>query len=579
MTDAELSLRGFSDTALWAANSLTIRNKSGIPVNLNFSPSQLKLDAAVKRSEELGIPGRHVWVKGRQVHLSVGAVTQVFKRVAFLEGQNAIILAQDLKTNSNLFRYFKQLLDSYIPWCGIERLGTVSIKTTPGNQEIEFEGGGRVMFGSAQTFTVARGFSFRVALFSEAAYYPPERAAETVAGVLNAMPDDPDTLVIVESTGYGQTGWFYDLYSKAADPRNASNWRAGFFGYQEHPENKLPLICSPEEFERSISGPEQEERLKLNLSLEQVAWRRTIIADKCGGNLRLFHQEHPSNWRQAFQAGGRARFDSTRVDRWQAQEDAVTYDLKLEDVGLEKKPVAVPRLDGLGPLKMFVLPAKNRGYCIGIDSAQGIDVAERGAESNPDWSAAHVIDTRSGQQVAIYRERIIPAEFGKVLVALAQLYDNAFMNPEVTGVGLATVQAILAAGYPPSLIYHRDRSPDNMEPKTTVELGWNTTMATRPMIISAIETALLEASSHLYDPVSIHEHRIFQTSVKGKPQAPPGQHDDCVFAHGLALVALMQARWAFDRLERARKARQLDRRSEPGAKYGGSGNQQERRRL
>jgi hypothetical protein len=578
MTDAEIALKAFADTALWAAHSLTIRNKSGIAVPLQLSPSQISLDQAIRRSEEQGIPGRHVWVKGRQVHLSVGAVLQIFKRVAFLEGQNAIILAHNLKTNSNLFNYFRQFIDTYVPWCGIEMLKVVRVNTTPGNQEIEFAGGGRVIFGSAQTFTVARGFSFRLALFSEAAYYPPERAAETVAGVLNAMPDDPDTLVVVESTGWGQTGWFYELYSKAADARNASNWRPGFFGYHQHPENRLALLCPAVEFERSLDAAEQLERQKLQLSLEQLHWRRVILQDKCNGNLRLFHQEHPSDWRQAFQFAGRARFDQARLARWFAQHEAVTHDLRLEDVGLEKRPVAVPRLDGAGPLKIFVPPAKSRGYVIGIDSAQGIDVSERGAEPNPDYSVAHVMDTKTGQQVAIYRERIDTAEFGRVVVALAQLYDNAFLNPETTGVGLATLKAILSAGYPASLIYHRDRAPDNMEPKTTVELGWNTTQSTRPMIISAIETSLLEQSSHLYDPVAIHEHRIFQTSVKGKPQAPPGHHDDCVFAHGLALVALEQARWAFDRMERARRARQLDRRSEPGAKYGGSP-QATRRRM
>jgi hypothetical protein len=579
MTTSELALRGFANTALWCEHSLTIRNKAGIPVPLRLSPSQLKLDEAVTRSRKQGIPGRHVWTKGRQVHMSVAAVLQIFRAVAFMEGQNAIILANDHKTNTNLFNYFKQFVDSYVPWCGIEMLKVESINTTAGNQEIRFAGGGRVLFGSAKTFTVARGFSIRAVLLSEASYYPPERAAETTAGLLSAVPDDLDTLVIVESTGYGQVGFFYELFSKANDPRaNRGDWRAGFFGWHEHPENILALNCSREEFEASLDETEKLERQKYNLSLEQLAWRRKVIHDKCNGNIRLFRQEHPANALEAFQAGGRARFDSTRVDRWIPQHEATTYDLDLEQVGLEKRPVARPRLDGGGALKIFVQPKPATGYVIGADSAQGIDVAERGADANPDYSVAHVMDCKSGQQVAIWRDRVTPAEFARVLAALGQLYGWAFLCPESNNDGKATIQALLATSYPPSLIYHRDRAPDNMEPKTTVELGWLTTQASRPILISAIETALLEVSSHLYCPVAIHEHRIFQTSVKGKAQAPPGQHDDCVFAHGLALVALPQARWAFDRLERARKARQLDKRSEPGARYGAGGQQQERGR-
>jgi hypothetical protein len=552
--DYAIRAQVFANTPLWAQHSLTIRDKNGVPINLQMSPSQVKLDQAVRRARKLGQPVRIAAVKGRQVHMSLGAVLQIYKATAFFEGQNAIILANDHKTNVNLFNYFEQMVDSYVPWCGVDQLRVVSRNTAQGQQKIEFDGGGTVFFGSAGTFTVARGFSFRHALLSEAAFYPANRADQTTSGLMNAFPSDGDTTVIVESTGFGRTSWFYKTYMRADDPRRRGDWRSLFFAWWEHPENVLPLRVDRVEFERSLDEDEKAEREKYKLTLEQLHWRRWKIGDSCNGSVRQFRQEHPGNAAEAFQTSGRSFFDSVRMNRFVPFEDATTYDLELERIGMELRPVARPRLDKNGPLTIFRSPVKGRRYIIGADTAEGIDTAEDGAEPDTDFSVAWVLDEQSAEQVAIYRERLDAGEFGARLAALGQLYSSdgiwAFICPESNTFGVACIKALLAAGYPQALIYQRTRTPDNLEPKTTVELGWRTTSATRPLITTEIATALLEQCTTMYDPVSIQEHLDFQI-LKGKPQAPVGGHDDTVFAHGLALVARQQARWCFARMENA----------------------------
>jgi hypothetical protein len=57
----------------------------------------------------------------------------------------------------------------------------------------------------------------------------------TLTGVLNIVPYRPETMAIIQSTGNGIGGEFYELCMRAQDPSNESGWKFLFFSWLEHP--------------------------------------------------------------------------------------------------------------------------------------------------------------------------------------------------------------------------------------------------------------------------------------------------------------------------------------------------------
>ena len=51
----------------------------------------------------------------------------------------------------------------------------------------------------------------------------------------------------------------------------------------------------------------------VNVSMEQIAWRRNTLVDKCGANLDDFHEQYPSTDMEAFLASGSPVFSPEKL--------------------------------------------------------------------------------------------------------------------------------------------------------------------------------------------------------------------------------------------------------------------------
>jgi hypothetical protein len=83
---AREAIEAWFDHEQFCANSLSIRDKSGRVVPLVLTPAQKKLNEVIRQQEDEGNSGTHPCLKSRQVHMSVGAASQIFRRVAFISG-------------------------------------------------------------------------------------------------------------------------------------------------------------------------------------------------------------------------------------------------------------------------------------------------------------------------------------------------------------------------------------------------------------------------------------------------------------------------------------------------------------
>lgn len=535
-TVADALDRFFMQHAQWAENSLKIRDKSGSVVPLRLTPAQKKLHEAVEAQFLGEKPVRIVVLKARQVHMSVGAALEIFKRVAFLPGQQAMVFGDIYRSAKNLWGYYRQFDETYLDaWSGIRKLNTTRVIV---DREIHWEGGSRIECGSADSITTGRSYSIRHLHLSEYAFY--RDTAGLMTGLMQSVPDDKDTTVIVESTANGIGGPFYDLWMRASDPSSSTDWQAVFFGWWEHPEY-YRQISDPEKFRSTLTDEEHELMLRHGLTLEQISWRRWAIENKCEGSLDRFKQEYPATPEEAFLTSGRPRFDLRLVERQPVIRDPIVGEIERDNAGVRPILRFNARADERGLVRVWRRPAAGHAYIIGADPAHGIDAGEELGKSDPDYSVACVLDRDSGEQVAVARGRIAPAEFGELVSMLGEWYNWAFLVPEANPIGIALIESILRQNYPLERIYRRDRTPGDPRAPKLETLGFVTSVTTKPQLISMLDRALREGSIIVRDPVTVQELRTYVYDAKGKTGAQSGCHDDCVIALALAVVGLAQA--------------------------------------
>jgi hypothetical protein len=522
--------RGFQDHEEFCRRSLSVLDKRGHTVPMILGPAQRKLNDIVTRCQERRKAVRIIVPKARQVWVSVGVAAHFFHGTPFLAGQHALVLAQLDQTALALFKHYQKFAETYRPFAELVRLPDEKKNNTG---EIEWVNDSWIQCHTTRTLSVGRGMQLRRVHFSEAAYYADLKTS--LAAIMAAVPDDPDTMVVVESTANGVSNEFHRMCLASA--RGDSDWELMFFGWWEHPEYTRPLE-NPGRFQASLSDEEREMMRQFNLQLEQLHWRRWCIANNLNGDATMFKQEYPATFEEAFQASGRPRFSLKHVAKMPLIHDSPVGGLEEQMYGGTPRLLFLPR--ERGELKLIRKPDPARSYIIGADSAEGIDANEGDGDADPDFSVAVVRDRETGDQWATLRERIEPAEFGRLLALLGRYFFMASIVPESNNTGIATIDALLAAQYPPGLIYHRLKNPDDDPKEQAEKIGWKTTQVTRPQLISWYDAAIREMSIFIRDPIVAAEANTFVIKPSGKPQAQKGCHDDCVIADALTVVGIMQ---------------------------------------
>jgi hypothetical protein len=528
----------FNDHEAFCRESLTVRTEQGAVVPLDLGPAQLRLDEAIRKQCERGKPVRIVYLKARRVRVSTATAAQNFHKTPFHTGQHTAVVAHDEETALNLFRYYDHFAKEYKPFGGVIGLPRLR-KSAEG--KLEWANDSWVHVATARNVNFGRSFNLRRVHFSEFAFYL--NATALMVSVMQAVPNDADTMVVVESTANGVGNEFHKLWLRANDPLNPSDWIAVFFAWWEHPDYSLPLEEEAGRFEASLDNEERDLKKQYNLTLEQLNWRRWCIENNLAGDKAKFRQEYPSCPEEAFLASGRLRFDVQCINRLPVQRDAAQGGLEVNSVGLEKRISFVPR--ERGELTVFRRPERGRLYVMGADSAEGIDANEGKGEVDPDFSVGDVYDRDTGEEVAVLRGRLTPSAFGQYLYWLGIYYNWAGIVPEVNSIGVATVDEMLRLGYPPGLIYHRLKQPDEDPAQRADLIGWKTTTVTRQQLLSKLDTALRERALHIHSPITVQELMTFVIWPDGKARAQKGCHDDTVIAAALAVVGIEQLpRWS-----------------------------------
>src|SRR5271168_975162 len=421
----------FRDHETFCRECLPIRNLSGSKVPLILSPGQLKEHNAIEEQRRAGKPVRLVILKPRRTYFTVGSCAEMFHQVPFLSGGRGLIIADKYKPAAlEAFDYLQQFQRDYKPFerHGIKILLPELVKGT--EQELKWANDSTFEVMSADVGEI-RGGGRHFILCDEVAFW--RNPAMTLTGVLNMVPYLPETMVIVQSTANGIGGEFYELAQKAQDPSNDGGWEFLFFGWLEHPVYWMALSSEQAaRIQRTLSREEIDLQKLHGATLEQLAWRRKTIEIECRGNVDLFNQEYPTTALDAFLASGRPVFDHKAIGRMPVCEGN-SGELEVIEEGQQRK--LLWKSGDAGALTVWKRPQAGHRYVIGADPSKGKDVSGDGRGSNPDYSVAFVVDSGTGEQVALLRARIRPVAFAEYLALLGRWYLRAYLVPEANDAG------------------------------------------------------------------------------------------------------------------------------------------------
>jgi hypothetical protein len=176
-------------------------------------------------------------------------------------------------------------------------------------------------------------------------------------------------------------------------------------------------------------------------------------------------------------------------------------------------------------------PDYTKQYIVCADVARG---------DGSDYSAFHVIDATTCEQVAEYKSQIDTRTYGNMLVSVASEYNNALLVVENANVGWDVVNTIIEKNYPKLYYSPRtygevniDKWMAKMESEQTVP-GFTTSTKTRPLVISKMESYIREKAFIFRSKRLLEELRVFIWQ-NGKAQAQNGYNDDLVMSLGIGL--------------------------------------------
>lgn len=501
---------------------LKIRDKEKRIIPFRLNKPQKRLYDTIRQQWQKGKPVRIIILKARQMGFSTLTEAVIFWLSATAFNVECMIVAHTVEATRNLFAMSKRFYD-HLP----ERIKPMQKASNA--QELVFDRpsrykgsapglNSRIRVATAGGEGIGRSSTLTAVHLSEFAWWPGDKL-DTLIGLLQAVPDKPGTLVVIESTANG-----YDEFKKqwdkaVADQRNGTDgFLPVFFAWFEMEEYRRPV---PPGFRQT----EEEEALAQTFGLddEQLVWRRWCIQNNCGGDLNKFRQEYPATPDEAFIATGACVFDKDALVlrrktaaeiSWEHGMFRIQYDLagKIASFNWEA--------DRKGLIRIRKAPEKGVPYVIAGDTAG----------TGSDYFASHVLDNRTGEQVAVLHHRFGERMFAEQMYCLGMYYNTALIGVE-TNYSTYPEMVLEELGYPK--LYVRQRL-DTFTGKLVDAFGFETTTKSRPVIIDGLKDVAKQALETIWDFETLGEMMTFVYDENWKPQAEQGEHDDLVMSLAIA---------------------------------------------
>ena len=500
---------------------LKIKTKSGTVVPFRLNDAQRKLYAVAKRQQDDGKPVRLIILKARQLGFSTLTEGLIFHACATRKNVNALIVAHREDATANLFRMSKLFYDELpAPVKPMLRASNAQelVFENPSKLRSEREARpglrSRIRCATAGGRGIGRSDTLQCVHLSEYAFWPDgaDGKASTLAGILQAVPSLPGTMVVIESTANGFED-FKERWDAAVAGEN--DFEPVFFAWFENPDYSMPVVPGTE-----WTPEERDLKAAYQLTDEQLQWRRWCIANNCGGSLDMFRQEYPASPGEAFLHSGTGVFDNEQIV-----------------LRLERLPSPAGRgefTDGewteseTGAITLYELPEEGVPYVLGGDTAG----------EGSDYFTAIVIDNVSGRIAAKLRQKYSEPEYVRQIFALGRFYNDALVAIE-TNFSTFPVMKLQEMEYPNQ--YSRERE-DTYTRQMRKSYGFRTDRQSRPRAIANLVEVFSSHPEWFTDRELLEEMLTFCYNEDHRPEALAGKHDDLVMGAAITYAVRHQQR-------------------------------------
>lgn len=502
------------NTRKYIENFVYIRNKKSRMVLLHFNEPQAKLYRVIQKQYEQKKPIRIIILKARQMGFSTATGGIIFKQVATHRNVDAAIVAHTEQASTNLFNMYKLMYDNLPPELRPSTRASNAKEIIFDNQDSSGLNS-KIKCMAAGTKGLGRSMTLKYLHISELAFWE-GNVAEQMNGLFQAVPNTPDSMIIVESTANGYE-YYKEMWDKAV--RGENDFYPLFIGWNELPEYSMPYTGFP------LTDEEKALMSQYSLTLDQLEWRRWCIRNNCNGDTALFRQEYPITPDEAFIATGRCAFDQEKIVKYLPTIPAplrtgyFEYQLDLNDRITSFTFIESPH----GPIEIYSLPIPGIPYVIGADTAG----------EGSDYFYAALLDNSTGIQCARYRYQTDETLFAREMYCLGRYYNDALLAVEAN-FSTYPIKELERLKYPRQFVRIKE---DKYTHSTLEQYGFKTTSITRPLIINLVRDVIRDHITTIKDRIMLQEAITFVINEKGRAEAIVGKHDDGVMSYGIALYA------------------------------------------
>ena len=491
----EKSKNDFEDFARRQLRIITKDAAQGY-VPFEFNEAQKKIHVAIEKQIKEKGRVRALVLKARQQGISTYTAGRVFWKTFYTPHTRSVVIAHDSATSDALFTMSKNFIDRMS-----EDFKPELIRSNAKEVKFSHNDSGFRLY-TAGSPEAGRGTTPTILHCSECAFWQSDE--KILAGLFQGVSSADGTEIILESTANGATGAFYRM------------WKAAERGENDYVPIFLPWFMTkeytmtpPDNFQRNLEEEELSEEYDLDNG--QLWWRRMKIGE--GGESK-FRQEYPSTAEEAFVVSGKNVFNVEKLNKLETKAPKSLREFDITMSSWEEKRE--------GNLSIWESPGFDEKFIIGADVALGV---------GQDYSAAVVLN-KGRQVVAVYRDnRVDPAMFGRDLFYLGRYYNNALLAVESNSMGISTLQKLKEMKYV-NLYYQTQIA--NLTDEDGVRLGFRTTSASKPAIISNLKNWIDNDEVAIWSSDIVSELRDYVSDDKGKTNASRGSTDDTVMSLAIA---------------------------------------------
>lgn len=504
------------DPRIYIEQNLCIKTKDQRLILLNFNRAQQMIYQRIREMRAKGKAIRIVVLKARQEGVSTLCESLIFERTARHENTHSLIVAHEPESTDAIFQMSKLFYDmlpaNKKPLKRYDNKKQLVFEN-PDEATRDMEAGlrSKIVIATASKIKVGRGLTLHCFHGSEVAFW--ENAKELMNAVMQAIPDNPNTMIFLESTANGLGGdgeYFYNLVQSALAKK--TDFELIFLPWYLMPEYSLPMSSEGEktQFENELNDYERNIKQRHQLTLEQLNWRRWAIQNKCNGDIEKFKQEYPITIDEAFIASSKTVIPKELIE--------------------QQRPMLNEPIRTWEGVTIYQNLVWNHYYTLGADPAEGV---------GKDDSAFTVMDRMTGRVVAHFADNSIkPDLFAQKIVKVANYYNFAMVVPEINGHGIAVLNELQNLQY--SNIT-RQKYFDHLSKQWTKRLGWKTSKVSKPVMVNEFIKALREVEVAVASPIILSQMMTFVYTDEANRQgmgAESGQKDDSLISAMLAYQGL-----------------------------------------